>query len=180
MQSNTSRRASGSDHGNGYAIDQGSSTYSNLSTNGIQWSPQPSPVFPPFPASIQNSTWPQQQAQPQQHLPPSHISNGMSVGLPLPMQAQFNNNLGLLPANILQDVFRLSVPVGSSSNDDTLLVQVLKASAEKGQTYKQAIETLHGVSHPPFILNNCAHFYRRSTTMRPISGRTIIWIISLV
>lgn len=52
----------------------------------------------------------------------------------------------MVPANILQDVFRLSVPVGNNPNDDALLIKVLKESAGKGQTYKQAIETLHGVS----------------------------------
>ena len=39
----------------------------------------------------------------------------------------------------------MSVPVGNSQNDDDLLVKALKGSTERGQTYKQAIETLHGV-----------------------------------
>jgi hypothetical protein len=184
MHSNANRRASGSNPNNGYAVDPGSSTFPTqfpLNTNGMQWSPQ-SPIFPPFPPSMQNNAWPLQQSQQQHHLPPNQILNGMSVGHPVPMQQtpQFDNNLGLLPANILQDVFRLSVPVGSSPNDDTLLVQVLKDSAQKGQTYKQAIETLHGVSHKRFISVFCAQIFHRSTIMRPIFGKTIIWTISLV
>jgi hypothetical protein len=182
MHSNANRRASGSNHSNGYAIEPGSSAYPNqfhtLNTNGMQWSPQ-SPVFPPFPPPMQNNAWPQQ--QPQQHQQPLPNSNGMPVGLPVSMQqAQFNNNLGLLPANILQDVFRLSVPVGSSPNDDTLLVQVLKDSAQKGQTYKQAIETLHGVSHIRSCSVFCSQICCRSTITRPIFGKTITWTTSLV
>lgn len=99
---------------------------------------------------MQISGWTQQQQLLQQHLP-AQIPNGMAVGPAMPVQqpaAQLSNNLAsLLPANILQDVFRMSVPVGSSPDDDSLLVQVLKGSVEKGQTYKQAIETLHGVGH---------------------------------
>jgi hypothetical protein len=175
MHSNADRRASGSNHGNGYPPEPGSSTFPNqfaINTNGMQWSPQ-SPGFPPFPPSVQNNAWPQQQPQ---------IPNGMPVGLPVSMQQapQFNNNLGLLPANILQDVFRLSVPVGSSPNDDTLLVQALRDSAQKGQTYKQAIETLHGVRHARLFLVSRAQILHRSTIMRPIFGKTIIWTTSLV
>jgi hypothetical protein len=183
MHSNANGRASGSNHSNGYAVDPGSSTYPTqfpINTNGLQWSPQ-SPVFPPFPPSMQNNAWPQQQPRQQQQPPPNQISNGMSVGPPVPMQPtpQFNNNLGLLPANILQDVFRLSVPVGSSPNDDTLLVQVLKESAGKGQTYKQAIETLHGVSRTRFVSVSRAQIFSRSTAMQPIFGKTIIWTTNL-
>ncbi|KIM85138.1 hypothetical protein PILCRDRAFT_817120 [Piloderma croceum F 1598] len=143
MHSNANRTASGSNHSNGYPPEPGSSSFPNqfaINTNGMQWSPQG-----PFPPSVQNNAWPQQQ-QPQQQ---QQVPNGMPVGLPVSMQQapQFNNSLGLLPANILQDVFRLSVPVGSSPNDDTLLVQVLRDSAKRGQTYKQAIETLHGVNN---------------------------------
>lgn len=105
--------------------------------NGMQW-PQ-SPVLPPFPPQIQSNTWNQQSLQ-----PVATMLNGMSN--PIQQVSQLSSNLGLLPANILQDVFRLSVPVGASTNDETLLVQVLKGSVEKGQTYKQALETLHGVS----------------------------------
>jgi hypothetical protein len=184
MHSNANRRASGSNHSNGYAVDPGSSAYPSqfpVNANGMQWSPQ-SPVFPPFPPPVQNNAWQQQQSQLQQPAPPNQISNGMSVGLPVPMQQtpQFNNNMGLLPANILQDVFRLSVPVGSSTNDDTLLVQVLKQSAEKGQTYKQAIETLHGVSDTRSISVSRTHICYRSTIMQLIFGKTIIWTTNLV
>jgi hypothetical protein len=161
------------------SMHSNSSVYPNQfpgSANGIQWSPH-SPSFPP-----QNNAWSHQQSSQQLQLPPNQILNGMSVGHPVPMQQtpQFNNNLGLLPANILQDVFRLSVPVGSSPNDDTLLVQVLRDSVQKGQTYKQAIETLHGVSRTRSISISRAQVCRRSTTTRPIFGKTIIWTTSLV
>lgn len=90
----------------------------------------------------------------------------MAVGPPLQVQQtpQFTNNLAsMLPANILQEVFRMSVPVGNSPNDDDILVKALKESTEKGKTYKQAIETLHGVRigiHlyiDPFMLTNLLH-----------------------
>lgn len=116
----------------------------NPNVNGVSWSPQ-SPIFPPFPPS---NGWPHHHQQ-HQSQPPTPIStNGMAVGPPLQVQQtpQFTNNLAsMLPANILQEVFRMSVPVGNSQNDDDLLVKALKASTERGQTYKQAIETLHGV-----------------------------------
>lgn len=134
----------------------------NPNVNGTSWSPQ-SPVFPPFPPS---NGWPQQPQQ-QQSQPPTPIStNGMAVGPPLQVQQtpQFTNNLAsMLPANILQEVFRMSVPVGNSPNDDDILVKALKESTEKGKTYKQAIETLHGVRIAihlyidPFMLTNLLH-----------------------
>lgn len=160
MNPNTHRMDSGSHINNGYSADPGSFANQFNKMNGLQgqqqpWSPQ-SPGFPPsFPPSasrIQSNGWPQQQQQ--QPMPQIQIPNGsMPPTVPMqplvsPINAMASNNtnsLGLLPANILQDVFRLSVPVGTSSNDDTLLVQVLKESVQRGQTYKQAIETLHGV-----------------------------------
>jgi hypothetical protein len=182
MHSNTNRRASGSNPHNGYSLDSGSASYpGQFAVNGMQWSPQ-SPGLPPFPPQMQNNAWTQQQPQQQQNVAPNQMLNGMSVGHPVSMQQTplFNNNLGLLPANILQDVFRLSVPVGSSPNDDSSLVQVLKDSAEKGQTYKQAIETLHGVSRTRSISAFNAQIFRRSTIMLLIFGKIIIWTISLV
>lgn len=162
MNSNTHRKDSGSHLNNGYSVDSGSYANQFNKMNGMQaqqqpWSPTSpsfSPSFPPSAPRMQNNGWSQQQQHQQS---PSQIqipNGGMSAAVPM-MQPQLSpintmasnnaNSLGLLPANILQDVFRLSVPVGTSPNDDTLLVQVLKESTQRGQTYKQAIETLHGV-----------------------------------
>lgn len=132
----------------------GSSSYLNhqqLPMNtGMQWPPQSS-LYPTLPPQTQASGGWQQQQQLQQPLQPQ-IPNGMPIGQPTPMPQQtlasFNASLAsLFPANILQDVFRMSAPVGFAPDDDALLVQTLKDSTEKGQTYKQAIETLHGVCH---------------------------------
>lgn len=173
MNPNVNRKDSGSHLNNGYAPDPGSApSYVNQFSNKMngmqqqqqQWSPQ-SPVFPPFPR-LQNNVWPQQH---QQSMPTMQMPNGMPNGIAVGAMQQVppintntninhNHNLGLLPANILQDVFRLSVPVGTSPNDDTLLVQVLKESVQKGQTYKQAIETLHGVSRIQLPLTSPTQF----------------------
>jgi len=54
-------------------------------------------------------------------------------------------NMAFFAPQILQDAIRMSAPVGSSSNDDVLLAQVLHDSTKNGYTYKRAIESLHGV-----------------------------------
>lgn len=162
MNPNAHRKDSNSHINNGYS-DPGSYSNQFNKMNGMQAQQQPwtsqSPAFPhPFTPTgprMQNNGWPQHQQQNQQPMPQIQIPNGgMPAAVPTmhphvsPINAMGSNNtnsLGLLPANILQDVFRLSVPVGTSPNDDTLLVQVLKESTQRGQTYKQAIETLHGV-----------------------------------
>lgn len=57
----------------------------------------------------------------------------------------------------MQDFLRLSTPVGSSPNDDTILAQALYESRQAGKTYRQALEGLHGVryvSYPPFFTHS--------------------------
>ena len=55
------------------------------------------------------------------------------------------NSMPYISSQIMQDALRLSAPVGSSPNDEALMVQILYESPLAGQTYKQALESLHGV-----------------------------------
>jgi hypothetical protein len=89
------------------------------------------------------TSWP-----PQMH--PQGVPNGTSAATQHPVhQNQQNmsgfNNLGFFPAQILQDALRMSAPVGSVPGDDNLLAQALHNSTKNGQTYRQAMEALHGV-----------------------------------
>jgi len=53
----------------------------------------------------------------------------------------------------MQDFLRMSTPVGSSPNDDTILAQALHESRQMGKTYRQALEGLHGVGRlQPFYV----------------------------
>lgn len=63
-------------------------------------------------------------------------------------QIQQASNFGLQMAmgQIMTDALKMIVPVGSSPNDEELLVQALVESEGKGQTYRSALDALHGVS----------------------------------
>ncbi|KAF9229127.1 hypothetical protein BS17DRAFT_689378 [Gyrodon lividus] len=107
--------------------------------------------FNPFP---QTTSW--QQSQPMQHTLPNGPMPQMQMqpqGYPIPPQFhQTHNTLpfdltSIVPQQIMQDVLRLSTPVGSSPNDDTILAQALYESKQNGKTYRQALEGLHGVNN---------------------------------
>ncbi len=78
--------------------------------------------------------------------------NNMSSSQMHPMssmpQFQQPQNLGFQMAmgQIMTDALKMIVPVGSSPNDEELLVQALVDSEGKGQTYRSALDALHGVS----------------------------------
>jgi hypothetical protein len=65
----------------------------------------------------------------------------------MPQNMSGSNNVALFQALMMQEILRPSAPVGSCTNDDVLLVQVLHDSAKNGHTYKQAIESLNMVLH---------------------------------
>ena len=54
--------------------------------------------------------------------------------------AQFN------VGQLLNDAIKLSSPIGSKPDDEELLIQALCASEKKNQSYRLALEGLHGVS----------------------------------
>ena len=54
--------------------------------------------------------------------------------------AQFN------VGQLLSDAIKLSSPIGSKPDDEELLIQALCASEKKNQSYRLALEGLHGVS----------------------------------
>jgi predicted component of type VI protein secretion system len=104
---------------------------------GMQWIPPMSNMNPFFTgaALMQNSPWSQSQ-----QLPP----NGVIAVLPLQrnQSQQAGNALSTALGN---GIYVDTTPVGSA-DDDPCLAKALYNSIDKGQTYKQAIEGLHGVS----------------------------------
>ena len=76
--------------------------------------------------------------------------NGISSAQLLSALPQFqqgpNIAVQMAMGQIMTDAFKMLVPVGSSPNDEELLVQALAESEGKGQTYRVALDALHGVS----------------------------------
>lgn len=81
------------------------------------------------------------QLAPQQQWMNQSFQNGITNGM---------SNLGLsyLPQNVLQDALALSVPV--ESLDEPVLVQQIMDGLRRGETYKEILNSLHGVSEPFF------------------------------
>lgn len=138
----------------------------NQQFHGTHWQQSQQVQLPSASASV-----PQVQAQGYQN-PPQYYQNHTSHSFDLS---------SLVPQQIMQDFLRLSTPVGSSPNDDTILAQALHESRQSGKTYRQALEGLHGVghvsSHPMSVLRLYAS---RSTTMLQISGKTTTWTTTIV
>ncbi|KDQ63423.1 hypothetical protein JAAARDRAFT_53646 [Jaapia argillacea MUCL 33604] len=127
--------------------------------------PPQMPFFPPQPQGNGSTSW--SQPQPQNHLAGM---NGMTGGNPgmmnpamqqqqLQLQAQQFQMQQAMPlySLMMNEVMKLNMnatPVGSFTNDEDLLVQVLRASASNSQTYKQAIESLQGMN------NHSAHMWK--------------------
>ncbi|KAG2159707.1 uncharacterized protein EDB93DRAFT_1259894 [Suillus bovinus] len=53
----------------------------------------------------------------------------------------------VVPQQLMQDFLRLTIPVGQSPNDDSILAQALFDCKQSGKTYRQALEGLHGVNN---------------------------------
>jgi hypothetical protein len=114
-----------------------------------------------------NFPWAQQQLQNQVPVP-----NGTAVSsessqklqqsqLNVPQQNLPFNPLAFLPAPLSNEVLRLSSPVGSSPDDESILVKTLYECSKSGGNYRIAMESLHGVSHnfPFFYLQATSHFH---------------------
>jgi hypothetical protein len=82
----------------------------------------------PHPHPAQHSQYPPQWPN---QMPPQGFHNGMP---PLPF----------IPQQVLHDAFALSQPVERS--DEPILLKALVESRSKGETYKDALNHLHGVS----------------------------------
>ena len=82
------------------------------------------------------------QLPPQQQWMNQSFQNGVPAGM---------NNLGLsyLPQNVLQDALALSAPVESA--DEPLLVQQIMGGLVRGESYKEILNSLLGVSRPFFL-----------------------------
>ena len=134
--------------------------------HGLPWQQSQPVQLPSAPTS-----GPQAQAQGYQN-PPQYYQNHSSNPFDLS---------SIVPQQIMQDFLRLSTPVGSSPNDDTILAQALHESRQAGRTYRQALEGLHGVGHVSghlmCLLRLCAS---RSITTLQISGKTITWTTTTV
>ncbi|KAF8898901.1 hypothetical protein BD779DRAFT_1795470 [Infundibulicybe gibba] len=79
-----------------------------------------------------NQLWTNQMQQ--QSFPNGLLPNGM--------QSMNNVNIPFLHQQVIQDALRMSAPVEAS--DEGLLIQVLLDSRKKGETYKDALNSLHG------------------------------------
>ncbi|KAF9244561.1 hypothetical protein BU15DRAFT_71533 [Melanogaster broomeanus] len=103
--------------------------------------------------SVPTTTSWQQSHPVQQHTVSSQMPQIQPQGYPMPPQLhQTQTSLpfdisSIVPQQIMQDFMRLSTPVGSSQNDDTILAQALSESRQNGKTYRQALEGLHGVNN---------------------------------
>jgi hypothetical protein len=102
---------------------------------GMQWSPQMSHMTPFFTAAaqMQNNSWSQLQ-----EIPPN-----ATVALQYTQSQLGYNALGsTVPGNGMY----VDTSLVGSADDDSCLAQALYSSIDNGQTYKQAIESLYGVS----------------------------------
>lgn len=124
-----------------------------LNQNNLQFQP---PALVPQ----QQNQW-QQQQPPQLQLQNTHFDQSWGQQPQLQNQMSSQNspihqnlqgltgfgNMPFISPQLVQDALRLSMsaPVGSSPNDEPIMIQALYDSTLNGQTYKQALESLHGV-----------------------------------
>lgn len=100
------------------------------------------------PPQIPQQTLQQQQLQ-QPLAPPQNTPNLFSIlGLPQNATASAGSANGITNG--------MGGMVGSCENDEELLVSALRESGAKGWTYRQALESLHGVRSTPMSENRSA------------------------
>lgn len=63
------------------------------------------------------------------------------------MQAMAGFNMPFIPQQVLHDALAMSAPVGAA--DEPILIQALLGSRPRGETYKDALNSLHGVGDDP-------------------------------
>ncbi|PCH33748.1 hypothetical protein WOLCODRAFT_160317 [Wolfiporia cocos MD-104 SS10] len=100
------------------------------------------------------------------------------------LASQQANEFSITLQNVLTEAIRLSSPVGTSVDDEQRLVQALYESEMKGQTYCQALDSLHAINnHSSMMWKN---YYlehskrinklvagRRNTTPVSLNGRPV-------
>ncbi|KAG1757727.1 hypothetical protein EDB19DRAFT_1867070 [Suillus lakei] len=104
-----------------------------------------------YPHQPQNHQWQQQQnmqnghhtTQPNTNMPASSNVNPIQHAFPNPSF----DLASVVPQQLMQDFLRLTIPVGQSPNDDSILAQALFDCKQSGKTYRQALEGLHGVNN---------------------------------
>jgi hypothetical protein len=140
---NTAASSSSSTHtNNGFADHvplQFTDTFGTQRPQGMRWSypiPQSMNSFVGATAQTQNSHWSQPQ-QPQLSGAVHGRAECIAPGSTLPGSG----------------VYVDTMPIGRAADDDRL-AQALHDSTRKGQTYKQAMEGLHGVSRTRGFVNN--------------------------
>ncbi|KIK48478.1 hypothetical protein CY34DRAFT_672897 [Suillus luteus UH-Slu-Lm8-n1] len=99
---------------------------------------------------LHHQNWPSmnqnQYNQPQNHQWQQH-QQSMQNGHHTAQQLQSNSNVPAVPNQLMHDFLRLTIPVGQSTNDDSILAQALFDCKQSGKTYRQALEGLHGVNN---------------------------------
>ncbi|KAG2120725.1 uncharacterized protein F5147DRAFT_563059 [Suillus discolor] len=109
-----------------------------------------------YPHQPQNHQWQQhqqsmqinghhtaQQQQPNCNVPVAPNVNSIQHAFPNPSF----DLASVVPQQLMQDFLRLTIPVGQSPNDDSILAQALFDCKQSGKTYRQALEGLHGVNN---------------------------------
>lgn len=94
----------------------------------------------------------------------SQNSQGLFAGMNNMQPMQPNNLFGAMlqqqqsaatqfnVGQLLTDAIKLSSPVGNMPDDEETLIKALCESEKKGESYRMALEGLHGVSTPPPFL----------------------------
>ncbi|KAG2369471.1 hypothetical protein BDR07DRAFT_1477088 [Suillus spraguei] len=108
-----------------------------------------------YPHQHQNHQWQQhhQSMQNGHHIAQQHQPNSNVLAAPNgnSIQHAFPNPsfdlASVVPQQFMQDFLRLTIPVGQSPNDDSILAQALFDCKQSGKTYRQALEGLHGVNN---------------------------------
>ncbi|KAG1846866.1 hypothetical protein F4604DRAFT_1976368 [Suillus subluteus] len=105
-----------------------------------------------YPHQPQNHQWQQHQQCTQnghhiaqQHQPKQTAPNVNSIQHAFPNPSF--DLASVVPQQFMQDFLRLTIPVGQSPNDDSILAQALFDCKQSGKTYRQALEGLHGVNN---------------------------------
>ncbi|EIW86857.1 hypothetical protein CONPUDRAFT_148902 [Coniophora puteana RWD-64-598 SS2] len=129
-------------------------------SNNAQWHQQnpqthPNHVFPQQQNSWNHAQHQQQQPppnpHPQIHIPAEQDAStfpALAQNTPFPApNPQAISFASFLQPNVVQDLIRLSTPVGQFPNDDLLLTQALADAKRSGKSYRQALDNLHGVNN---------------------------------
>jgi hypothetical protein len=126
----------------------------------------------------QHHQQPHHQQQQHQHFNPPLWSNGpnQTPNQPfpsgnIPIGAL---NMPFISQQIIQDAFAMSAPVQAA--DEKILLQALLDSRTKKETYKDALNSLHGVCS--FIVayhSRALSSLPRKMAILPVSGRITIW-----